>query len=466
MDEAACGESSFLVRNSGQPGRLETLGRLGVECVNIGSFGLREKALPLVVPMVETVILEEPSARARFRTAPLLKEREQYLSYLLQSGISLARVRSVSGYLIHLIRLMGLTTLRTVTSAEIVKAGESWAACPSPDRGRRPGKSSTYALGYVARNWFRFHGRLETPPVPLHPFQKELDDFVEFLRSTHSLSPMTILGYSSRAKLFLSWLADRTSALSRVCLTDVDDFFGDKRSQGWLPCTVANHAKGLRAFFGYAGMRNWCAPTLAAGIRTPPLPKFDGLSKGPTWKDVRRMLRFGSKTTTISLRARAILLLCSIYALRSSEVAGLRLSDIDWREETLYVRRAKRGGYQRYPLRYEVGEAIIRYVTKGRPRCACRTVFVTRGQPYRPLSASVMWQIVSRRFERLGIASVCHGPHALRHACATHLLKKGSSLREIADFLGHRDVKSTAIYAKYDTRSLLRDVAAFRLAGL
>ncbi len=41
-------------------------------------------------------------------------------------------------------------------------------------------------------------------------------------------------------------------------------------------------------------------------------------------------------------------------------MSGLRLVDIDWREETFCVKRAKRGGYQRYPLQYEVGEAILR----------------------------------------------------------------------------------------------------------
>src|SRR6266850_5366824 len=118
----------------------------------------------------------------------------------------------------------------------------------------------------------------------------------------------------------------------------------------------------------------------------------------------RRLLRCeNQRTTTFSLRAHAMLLLCSIYALRSSEVSGLRLIDIDWREETFCVKRAKRGGYQRYPLQYEVGEAILRYLTKGRPRCPCRNVFVTLGQPYRPLTAVAMWQIVSRRFELLGI---------------------------------------------------------------
>ena len=204
---------------------------------------------------------------------------------------------------------------------------------------------------------------------------------------------------------------------------------------------------------------------MARGITKPAVPKYTGGVKGPTWRDVRRLLRHDTSTKTPSLRAKAILSLCSIYALRSSEVAGLRLGDIDWREATIYVKRAKRGGYQRYPLQYEVGEAILRYLTKGRPRCACRNVFVTLGQPYRPLSAVAMWQTVSRRFDLLGIKSTYRGPHALRHACATHLLKKGTSLKDIADFLGHRSAKSVAIYAKYDTR-LLRQVAAFRLTGL
>jgi integrase/recombinase XerD len=146
-------------------------------------------------------------------------------------------------------------------------------------------------------------------------------------------------------------------------------------------------------------------------------------------------------------------------------VARLRLSDFNWRDETFGVERAKRGGFQQYPIQYEVGEAILRYLTKGRPRCGCRHVFVTLCPPYRPLKASSMWQITSRRMRQLGIASAQRGPHALRHACATRLLKKGTSLKEIADFLGHRDAKSVGIYAKYDTRSL-RKVAAFPLADL
>jgi site-specific recombinase XerD len=45
------------------------------------------------------------------------------------------------------------------------------------------------------------------------------------------------------------------------------------------------------------------------------------------------------------------------------------------------------------------------------------------------------------------------------------LLKKGTALKDIADFLGHRDAKAIGIYATFDTRSL-RKVAAFSLKGL
>jgi integrase len=206
-------------------------------------------------------------------------------------------------------------------------------------------------------------------------------------------------------------------------------------------------------------------PGIGRGIRSPIVPKYDGLLKGPTWKEVRRLLRSTSGTKPATLRARAILSLCSIYALRSSEVSRLRLNDFDWQDERFAVQRAKRGGVQHYPIQYEVGEAILGYLTKGRPRCACRHVFATLHPPYRPLKACSMWQITSRRMRQLGIVSAHHGPHALRHACATHLLRKGTSVKEIADFLGHRDSKSIGIYAKYDTQSL-RKVAAYRLAGL
>jgi len=140
--------------------------------------------------------------------------------------------------------------------------------------------------------------------------------------------------------------------------------------------------------------------------------------------------------------------------------------DIDWVNRRFTVRRAKRGGFQQFPLEDDVGRAIRRYIDKARPRCLCPNVFVTLNGPYRPLLTlhSTISAIVRIRMQKLGIRSKHFGPQSLRHACATHLLHKGSSFTDIADFLGHRDTQSVNVYARLNTK-MLREVAVIDLIG-
>jgi integrase/recombinase XerD len=63
--------------------------------------------------MIESIFVFE-STRLRQRAAPLLKEREQYLSYMLDQGVSKQRVRTIASMLLHIIRLMELNSPRTV----------------------------------------------------------------------------------------------------------------------------------------------------------------------------------------------------------------------------------------------------------------------------------------------------------------------------------------------------------------
>ena len=158
-------------------------------------------------------------------------------------------------------------------------------------------------------------------------------------------------------------------------------------------------------------------------------------------------------------------LLFSIYGFRSAEVRALTLEDIDWRRESITVRRAKRGKTQQFPLQGEVGDAIALYLQKIRPQCSCRNVFVTLHPPYRPVLGHSMSSIIGLRMKKLGIATENFGPHILRHACATQLLRTGSSLKDIADFLGHSDLRSVSNYVKFDSHSL-KKVAEFSLRGV
>jgi integrase/recombinase XerD len=83
--------------------------------------------------MIETIILEEPSARRRFQVAPFLEERERYLYHLMRRGFGPAYLRTVSFFLLRIIEFLRLTTLRMVEPEEIERAALVWAAYRGPD---------------------------------------------------------------------------------------------------------------------------------------------------------------------------------------------------------------------------------------------------------------------------------------------------------------------------------------------
>lgn len=361
---------------------------------------------------------------------------------------------------------MKLTAMRDVKLEEVLRAGKRWASYKGPLRkGGKPQTTTPQTFVRVAKAWLSYHGRLVLPSVASEPFDCQIIEFETVLETQRGLAARTVESYVAQTRRFLRWLAERRGTLSAVSLCDVDEFIFNMRREGWSLFTLAGAGTALRAFFRFAEDRSWCRPGIPQGIHSPRLPKCENAPQGPSWADVRKLIRSIGSETPEELRARAMVLLYSIYGLRSSEVARLRLNDLDWKNETFVVRRAKHGGVQKYPLHYEVGEAILDYLRKGRPHCASRHVFVTVHVPYRSLGPGGMWGIVGRRMERLGIHAEQSGPHSLRHACATRLLKKGSSLPEIAAFLGHRNTRSIGVYAKSDTR-LLRQVASFSLAAV
>jgi site-specific recombinase XerD len=311
----------------------------------------------------------------------------------------------------------------------------------------------------------RFACRLTLPATPRMRFANQLDDFARWLTEEQGLSPASVISYCEKASTFLTWFAKRHRCLSRVRLTNVDEFLTSKGADSWGRGSVANAAKALRSFFRHAEQRGWCRPGIARCINGPRLYVHEGLPEGPTQEDVQRLLQSAKGESRYEIRARAILLLFAVYGLRSGEVSRLLISDFDWRAETFVVNHSKRGGTQAYPLQNEVGEAILEYLKKVRPRtAACRNLFLTLNPPYRPVDGS-LWAITSRRIRAAGIPCRRSGPHCLRHAFATRLLAQGVSLKQIGDLLGHRNSASTGIYAKVDLK-MLRRVADFGLGGL
>jgi site-specific recombinase XerD len=399
----------------------------------------------------------------RHLSAPLVKEREQYLTHLLKIGYDARRVRAIAGYLVHVVNIMELTCLPKVELIEIEEAAKRWAETTGPERIWTRKVPSPRHFATTARQWFRFHGALITQ-TSAGRFNAQLEEFKSVMKS-RGLAPITIGSNLYCIGQFLRWASERHDDFSLLKLKDVDDYLAWNREAGLRPSTIAGHSYALREFFKVAEERDWCPHGISRRIAKPKIPACTDNPKGPSWADVRRVIRSVSGKTPSELRKRALFLLFSVYGLRVSEVVCLRLDDFDWRNETFCVHRAKRGGIQQFPIQFEVGEAILDYLRDGRPQCACRNVFLTLRLPYRPLGRSPIGRIVRKQMKRMEIQSEQYGPHSLRHMCATRLLKKGSSLQEIADFLGHRSTTCVSTYAKFDRRCL-RKVADFSLARI
>lgn len=157
------------------------------------------------------------------------------------------------------------------------------------------------------------------------------------------------------------------------------------------------------------------------------------------------------------LRDRAVMLLLARLGLRASEVANLTFHDIDWKNGRIaLIGKVRREEW--LPLPQDVGDAMLAYIERARPRIATTRVFLTDIAPIRPLSRIAVKCIVRRALDRAGIESIHRGAHVLRHSAATAMLRSGVSLAGVGAVLRHRSPSVTALYAKVDI-GLLSEIA-------
>lgn len=149
------------------------------------------------------------------------------------------------------------------------------------------------------------------------------------------------------------------------------------------------------------------------------------------------------------MRDKAIILLLVRLGLRAGEVAGLKLTDVDWRNGRIAI-TGKSRREEWLPLAQEVGDAIIAYIERARPRLPTHRVFITEAAPVRPLTRIAVKCIVRRMLMRAGIKSAHKGAHVLRHSAAMAMLRRGVSLTGVGAVLRHRSPAMTMHYAKVD----------------
>ena len=220
----------------------------------------------------------------------------------------------------------------------------------------------------------------------------------------------------------------------------------------------AKHAQlivcSLRSFFRFLYQRGETAIDLSPSALTVADWRLSGLPKFLEPGKVQNLLQSCNQDCLAGQRDYVILLLLARLGLRAADVVHMTLDDINWEVGELIV-RGKSDRQERLPLPQDVGEALVRYLRHGRPRCSSRRVFIRIKAPHKGFSSSVaICNIVRRALVRAKLDPAFKGSHLLRHSLATQMLREGASLAEIGEILRHQRLNTTQIYAKVDLTAL------------
>lgn len=414
-------------------------------------------------------LFDRPAAISRQNNAPMVQERLAFLAHQSDRNMARNTLRSCANNLIAATNELKLAEQpdRIYTVKEVDAYARKWAACRAkPHQSKYGSPSAIRRFNSHTTQWLRYMGRLHQESPVREEYADEIDSFAAYMLNERGLSPGTITSQSWVASKFLCQLHEAGYTLSKITIVEVEGLLTSRmKASSYQRVSIRTFTSSVRSFFRYAETRGWCRTGIADAIKAARAFPQERLPSGPKWSDVQRLLATTEDEHPTNVRDRAILLLLATYGLRAGEVVNLCLEDFRWEQEVLSVRRSKSRDAQLYPLVQVVGDAVIRYIKDIRPKSSHREIFLTMTAPFRPMGTGSLWPVVANRLRALRIPLAHHGPHSLRHACATYLLSQGFSLKEIGDHLGHRSPEATRIYAKVDIVSL-RKIAAFDLGGL
>ena len=285
------------------------------------------------------------------------------------------------------------------------------------------------------------------------PVEVLAERYRRWLVTDRGLAEATVVRYVKLARLFLGQrLTGR--GVDGLSGADVIAFLlaeSERLSVG----SVKGRVGELRSLLRFLYLQGLTARPMAAAV--PPVAGWrdTGVPKGIPAGDVQRLLDSCDRQDPVGIRDYAILMLVARLGLRSAEVARLELGDIDWRAGQITL-RGKACRQDGMPLPCDVGEALAAYLSQARPATPLRQVFLAAKAPMRAIPPGLVSGVTHRACDRAGLPRI--GAHRLRHTLATQLLRRGATIVEVSQVLRHRDLATTAIYAKVDF-AVLRTVA-------
>jgi len=395
-----------------------------------------------------------PRVRHRLQTHPFAAFLSEYATHLHSQGYALRTLKDYLRVVQHFtswLHAQGLSL--TAVNLDIVRAFLSkhlpTCRCPAP---------SSTCRSHVRPALQRMLRLLQDQGVgeptswaALRLIDAALKPYGLYLRDTCGLSEATCRDRVWFAREFLHAKFGRRAVRWQVLRPkDVMDYLTGY-ARRCRPHSVQVAASSLRRFFRYLQFQGWCGPSLVAAVARIPQWRLTHIPKTLTDQQLQEFLSTFDRTTAVGRRDYAMALCQAILGLRVSEVAVLRLEDVDWRAGVMRIVSSKTHRAREIPLAARVGQAIAEYLRQGRPATPCRHLFVRhRLRQGTPVSKAVIRAVVRGGYAKVSGCEHLTGTHVLRHTAATRMHQRGVSLKELADVLGHRSIDTTALYAKVD----------------
>ncbi|NLW17043.1 MAG: tyrosine recombinase XerC [Firmicutes bacterium] len=283
-----------------------------------------------------------------------------------------------------------------------------------------------------------------------------LDRFLRFQRVEKNASAHTISNYQRDILQFIEFLCDDVIVPTAVDKNDVRRFLAHLHQAGYARSTVARKLSALRSFFRFLVVEGYYAQSPLERVNTPKqrrqLPSFLHVDECVS-------LLEAPDDSVLGKRDRAILETLYATGIRVSELVGMSLHDVDYRQG--YLRVLGKGSKERIvPLGQPACLAIERYVQEARPsllkpgRTKEKALFLNKAGGR--LSDRSVRRLVDKYVQQVALRRQI-SPHTLRHSFATHMLENGADLRSVQELLGHANVSTTQLYT-HVTRERLTTV--------
>lgn len=163
--------------------------------------------------------------------------------------------------------------------------------------------------------------------------------------------------------------------------------------------------------------------------------------------EIERLLKTARKRGRYGQRDATMVLLAYRHGLRVGELCGLRWRDVDLEHARLFVRRLKGSESSAHPLQGDE----IRMLRQLRRDWSDASGFVFTTERDAPMTPAGFRKMLSRVGAEAGLGALAH-PHALRHSTGYALVDRGTDIRVVQAWLGHKAISNTVRYTTVSAR--------------